>query len=236
MRTSSRIAVVIADTDDYFLVCESGAGAVVNGEDTGWPRGHIAKISSSDWLPLWSPSPRYEFNAVHREVYAVIAEPERSWTAWLAAQQPEPRAQWFRVAHAAIHTVVREHPERAPQATALHDWLLSQAEAISVWSDVEQALLSARCAGGRTFDALPARPGPPSPDAMIGRCLDVLPLTREAARSLPINWRELRPADVQRSKLTRALLQAANQLREKATTQELVAELATWDDVLPTMC
>ncbi|MGW4681303.1 hypothetical protein ACWEOS_22825 [Micromonospora taraxaci] len=222
--------------DHYFRVCESGAGAVVNGEDTGWRRGHIAKISSAGWLPLWSPSPRYEFNAVHRTVVAVIAEPEVSWTAWLAAQQPEPHPQWFRVAHAAVHEVVREHPERAPRAAALHDWLLSQAEAVGVWSDVEQALLSAGCTGGIPFGALPARPGSPSPDAIIGRCLAVLPLTREAAQSLPISWRELTPADVQRSKLTRAVLPAADQLRDKASTQALISELAAWDDVLPTIC
>ncbi|MEV1321233.1 hypothetical protein AB0J14_34745 [Micromonospora arborensis] len=223
--------------DDYFRVCESGAGAVVNGKDTGWPRGHIAKISSSDWLPVWSPSAPYDFNAVHRRIYVVTAEPERSWTAWLAAQQPESHSQWFRLAHRAVHTVAREHPEREPQAAALHDWLLSQAEAVNVLSDVEQALLTARCADGRfPFDALPARPGSPSPDAIIGRCLAVLPLTREAAQSLPISWRELTPADVQRSKLTRALLTAAHQVREKATTQELIDELAAWDDVLPTIC
>ncbi|MEV4763310.1 hypothetical protein AB0J89_11810 [Micromonospora chokoriensis] len=222
--------------DQYFRVCESGAAAVVNGADTGWPHGHIAKISSSDWLPQWSPSPRHEFNAVRRTVVAVIAEPELSWTAWMAAEQPEPHPQWFRMAHAAVHEVVREHPERATQATALHDWLLSQADAVSVWSDAEQALLSARCAGGIPFGDLPARPGSPSTDAIIARCLAALPLTREAAQSLPISWRELTPADVQRSKLTRALLQAAHQLRDEATTQELVSELTAWDDVLPTIC
>jgi hypothetical protein len=56
------------------------------------------------------------------------------------------------------------------------------------------------------------RPGSPSPDAILGRCLAVLPFTREAAQSLPVSRRELTPADVQRSKLT------------------------AWDDVLPTMC
>jgi hypothetical protein len=224
--------------DHYFRVCESGALAVVNGEGTvpGWPRGHIAKISSSDWLPLGPPPATYEFNAVHRAIYAATAEPERSWAGWLATQQPKLHPEWFRLAHAAVHAVVREHPERIHDATALHDWLLGQAEAAHVWSDTEQVLLSARCAGGTAFDPLPARPGTPSPDAIIGRCLEVLPLTRESAQSLPTTWRKLTPPDVQRSKLTRALLQAANQLRDKATAQDLIAELAAWDDVLPKIC
>ena len=134
------------------------------------------------------------------------------------------------------HTVVGEHPERIHDATALHDWLLGQAEAAHVWSDTELVLLYARCAGDTSFDSLPARQGVPSPDALIGRCLGVLPLTRESAQSLPTTWRELTPADVQRSKLTRAVLQAANRLRDKATAQELIAELTAWDDVLPKLC
>jgi hypothetical protein len=151
-------------------------------------------------------------------------------------QQPNPHPEWFRLAHSAVHTVVREHPGRIHDATALHDWLLGQAEAARVWSDTELVLLSARCAGGTSFNPLPAREGVPSPDAIIGRCLGVLPLTREAAQSLPTTWRELTPSDVQRSKLTRAVLQEANRLRDKASAQELIAELAAWDDVLPKLC
>jgi hypothetical protein len=36
--------------------------------------------------------------------------------------------------------------------------------------------------------------------------------------------------------VTRALLQAANTLRDKATTPDLLAALAAWDDVLPRLC
>lgn len=219
--------------DHYFRVAQSGSEVVVNGGDAvrRWPRGHIAKISAPDWLALW-PRPRtYEVNAVHRSIYRAVGTPERSWAELLAGQHPGTRAEWFRLAHGAAHTVVAEHPERAPEAAGLHDWLLGQAQAASVWPDTDQALLAARCASG-TFGALPARPGAPSPDVIIGRCLAVLPLTRESAQLLSATWRELVPSDVQRSKLTRALLQGANRLRGQAGAQHVLAELAAWDDVL----
>jgi hypothetical protein len=63
-----------------------------------------------------------------------------------------------------------------------------------------------------------------------------LPLTRESARSLPGNWHELTPADVQRSKLTGVLLRAANQLRDKAGGQDVITELAAWDHLRSRLC
>jgi hypothetical protein len=224
--------------DHYFRIRESGSEAIVNGQDGGrwWRRGHIAKISAADWLVPELPPAAYQPKAVHRTVYAATAQPERSWAGWLAKQQPEPHPTWFWWAHAAVHTVVREHPERSQIAAALHDWLLGRAEAAEVWPETDQVLMRARCAAGVPFGPLPARAGSAAPDAVIGRCLATLPLTREAAQSLPTAWRQLAPADVRRGKVTRALLQAANQLRDRATAPDLLAELAAWDDVLPRLC
>jgi hypothetical protein len=219
--------------DHYFRVVESGSEAIVSGEDVGrWlRRDHIAKISASDWLPLGPRSDRSARQAVHRSVYAVTAGHERTWAPWLAAQEPRPDGAWFWLAHAAVHTVLQEHPERAARATAWHDWLLDQARAACVWSDVEEVLQSTRCAG----DALPARTEPIPADDTIRRCLAVLPLTAQAARSLPTAWRELTPSDVRRRTVARALLQAADALRDRATEPDVLAELAAWDDILPTL-
>jgi hypothetical protein len=224
--------------DRFYRVAGSGSRAIVNGEDNGrhWRLGHLSKISATDWLPLGPDIQTYNFNAVHRAVYRAVGLPERSWAGWLAEHQPEPHPEWFLLAHAAVHTVVGEHPERTEPATALHDWLFGQAESARVWSAPVHALLSAQCAGNVEFMRLPARPGVPSPDELIGRCLAALPVTREWASALPTVWRQLAPEDVRRSKVTRALLQAANRLSDHATAPDRKAELAAWDEVLPRLC
>jgi hypothetical protein len=214
--------------DHYFRIRESGSQAIVNGQDSGrwWRRGHIAKISAADWLVPELPPGPYHRHAVHRTVYDATVRPERSWAGWLAKQQPEPHPMWFELAHGAVHTVAQEHPERSSAVAALHDWLLSRAEAAEVWPETYHALLLARCAAG----------GSAASDAIIGRCLAALPITREAAQSLPTDWRQIPPADVRRGKVTRGLLQAANQLRDQDTSPDLRAELAAWDDSLPKLC
>ncbi|BCJ48260.1 hypothetical protein GCM10010168_26200 [Actinoplanes ianthinogenes] len=206
--------------DRYFRVAESGSQAVVNGRDTGrrWPRGHLAKISAADWLALGGPFDRAAFHAVHRSVYAAVVNQ--------ATRRSKPGAEWFRMAHAAVHTVAGEHPSYADEAAAFHDWLLGQEAPVP---EIELALMVARCAADTPL-------GRPSPDRLIRRCLAVLPLTREAARALPTAWRELTPADVRRSKLTRALLAAANQLATPDIPAGLRAELSGWADVLPRLC
>jgi hypothetical protein len=225
-------------TDRYFHVVESGSEAVVNGDDAGHtlPRGHLAKISAPEWLPMTPPVRRYQFNAVHRAVFPATGQPERSWPQWLASHQPEPDPEFLRLAHAAVHTVAREHPERAYAAAGLHDWVLARAEAAHVWSNAEQALLTARCAAGAPFHPLPARPGSPSSDLIIGRCLGALPFTRESAPSRPADWRDIAPPEVHRAKLTRALLRAADRVVDQATDRHLIGELAAWNDLLPRLC
>ncbi|MCA2215994.1 hypothetical protein [Jidongwangia harbinensis] len=224
--------------DHFYRVDASGSRAVVNGEDTGrnWRRGHLAKISASDWLPLGPDIGTHDFNAVHRAVYQAVVRPERFWAGWLAAHQPEPDPEWFLLAHSAVHMVVGEHPERTEPAVALHDWLVGQAESARVWSAPVHALLSAQCAGNAVLFPLPARPGRPPSDVLIDRCLAALPGTREWARALPTDWRQLAPEDVRRSRLTRALLKAANRLRDHATAPHQTAELAAWDEVRHRLC
>ncbi|GAA4606547.1 hypothetical protein GCM10023107_77040 [Actinoplanes octamycinicus] len=203
--------------DQYFRVAESQSQAIVNGRDTGrrWPRGHLAKISAADWLPLGESFDRRAFHAVHRGVYASVAKQ--------APPRRKPGADWFRMAHAAVHTVAAEHPSHTGRASAFHDWLLAEEPPVP---PAEHALTLARCAAGTPL-------GEHSADELIRGCLAVLPLTREAARALPTAWREIAPADVHRVKLTRALLQAANGLRARATEPGLLTELSAWDDLLP---
>ncbi|MFI5844760.1 hypothetical protein ACIA8K_34180 [Catenuloplanes sp. NPDC051500] len=224
--------------DNYFRVYESGAGAVVfgTGNAPDRMRGHIAKISSAERLSMGRPSDAFSFNAIHRTVHAAVTGPENDWNRWLG-RQARPHAEWYELAHGAIHLVVDEHPERIHQATTFHDWLLSQADAAQVWSGVERALLYARCvAGDASREPLPARPGVPSADQIIGGCLALLPLSRESARSLPTDWRTIEPSDVRRCRVTRTLVLAANALRDRATAPNLIAELTAWHDVLPDIC
>ena len=221
--------------DHYFRVYESGSGAVVFGVGNAPDRmrGHIAKISSTGLLWLRRPSNASTVHAVHRTVYAAVTGGEKSWDRW-RRQHAEPDPEWFQLAHRAAHTVADEHPERIRHATMFHDWLLREADAAQVWSDVERALLYAYCVAGDALSRpLPTRPGVPSADRIISDCLALLPLNRESAQSIPADWRKITPSDVRRCKLTRTLVLAAEPFRDSATAPDLIAELTAWNDVLP---
>ncbi len=120
------------------------------------------------------------------------------------------------------------HPDRASVCADLHAWLLDQVAEAGLWSRHEWVYRWADFATDH-----PGLPGTPARDEVARACLDVLPLDVAQAAAMPTQWRALSPADVWRSKQTRALLQLAGHHRDTLRDPGSLAALAAWDSVLP---
>jgi hypothetical protein len=217
---------------DYYTVTESGSSASVFKDSAAlrgrrnrlWSR--VYHVSAADGPPHRAGTD--DFNAVHRTVYKAIGGPASSWPDWLD-QQGGPDPARLRTAAGAVEVVLREHPSRAAEAVAFHAWLMAQAAGAGAWPADEWAYRLAGFAAAHRDLA-----GVPAPDTVAAHCLAALPMDRDAAGRLPSGWREIAPADVRASKMTRALLRCARAAgpQDAAT----VAELDRWQPLLPKLC
>lgn len=195
---------------DQYIVRASAVSAKVATDDgyAAAPPGRLIDVTiHGNVVPLPSPDRR---GHIRNAMRALGKAGTGAWPAWLAER--EFTAYDYVAVFVALIRLNSDQPTRADEWNALLSWFLEQARETNVFPREEWTYHWARYAS-------------PSPAEVSRACMAALPMTLDEARSMPVSWRDIAPADVRRARMTRALLGLA---RDAAPDPAAVREIDRW--------